>query len=102
MGMYTIILPNGVEIHSKDKQNLPIKTRVQVAVAKMCPGVDKVLQSVLRRCCVRSSDARGRRASRGDPSRVGIWEEGDEDGVDSSGLHVPDPGEAVAVSMACL
>lgn len=46
MGRYTIVLPNGVEIHSQDKQNLPIKTRVQVAVAKMCPGVDKVLQSV--------------------------------------------------------
>ncbi|KAK8829639.1 hypothetical protein WA556_005556, partial [Blastocystis sp. ATCC 50177/Nand II] len=43
---YTIVLPNGVEIHSKDKQNLPIKTRVQVAVAKMCPGVDKVLQTM--------------------------------------------------------
>lgn len=37
---------------------------------------------------MRSSDARGRRASRRDPSRVGIWEEGDEDSVDSSGLHV--------------
>ena len=46
MGRYTIVLPNGVEIHSKDKQNLPIKTSVQVAVAKMCPGVDKVIQSV--------------------------------------------------------
>lgn len=46
MNRYKIVLPSGVEIHSQDKQNLPIKTRVQVAVAKMCPGVDKVLQSV--------------------------------------------------------
>lgn len=43
-------LPNGVSIQSTDpsqKKRLPIKRTVEVAVAKVCPGVDKVLRSML-------------------------------------------------------
>lgn len=45
---YKLVLPNGTEIDSqepKDKSRLPFKTKVQVAVAKLCPGIDKVIQS---------------------------------------------------------
>ena len=41
-------LPDGTVIDSTDstkKKLLPIKRIVEVAVAKMCPGVDKVLRS---------------------------------------------------------
>ena len=48
---YKIKLPNGYEIDSEDKSNhyLPVKRKVPVAVAKVCPGVDKVLQSITDR-----------------------------------------------------
>ena len=48
---YKIKLPNGHEIDSEDKSNhyLPIKRKLPVAVAKVCPGVDKVLQSTTDR-----------------------------------------------------
>lgn len=50
---YTLELPNGVIIHSSDptmKRKLPIKRTVEVAVAKMCPGVDKVVRSMIVEC----------------------------------------------------
>lgn len=46
---YKMELPNGVSIQSTDpsqKKQLPIKRTVEVAVAKVCPGVDKVLRSI--------------------------------------------------------
>lgn len=50
---YKMELPNGVSIQSTDpsqKKRLPIKRTVEVAVAKVCPGVDKVLRSMFFQC----------------------------------------------------
>lgn len=47
---YSIELPNHTIISSTDPANkgkLPFKNIVRIAVAKLCPGVDKVLQSMI-------------------------------------------------------
>ena len=47
---YKLKLPSGEEINSDikaDRSRLPIKRKIPVAVAKVCPGVDKALRSTL-------------------------------------------------------
>lgn len=48
---YKLKLANGEEINSDvkaDRSRLPIKRKIPVAVAKVCPGVDKALRSIYR------------------------------------------------------
>ena len=47
---YKLKLPSGEEINSDvkaDRSRLPIKRKLPVAVAKVCPGVDKALRSTI-------------------------------------------------------